>query len=66
MDVSVSLLSKRTDNLSHSQSEAEVELPTVYNLLGVGESYEYVIPSFCCLSMTLQHVCPICRPREGC
>ena len=42
MDVSVSLLSKCTSDFSYpqSQSEAKVEVPTVYNLLGVVESCE--------------------------
>ena len=41
---------------AQSQSEIEAELPTVFDILDVGESYEYVIPSFSCISMTLQHV----------
>lgn len=51
---------------AQSESETEAELPTVFDILDIGESYEYVIPRFCCISMdTTTRVGPICRRRQG-
>jgi hypothetical protein len=58
MALSVSMVPEHADCLSHGQSDPEIEpeLPTVFDILDIGGSYQYKIPSFCCLEMTLRHV----------